>query len=98
MEQELKDKWIAALRSGKYKQGKYQLRDSDNCYCCLGVLCEVAGIPYDGESCLNNEGVGVSYEPIRNILPGTGLGIFYTMNDRDGKSFSEIANYIELNL
>lgn len=44
MEQELKDKWIAALRSGKYKQGVGLLHDRNHRFCCLGVLCEVAGI------------------------------------------------------
>ena len=40
MDPVLKKKWVAALRSGKYKQGKEVLRDGDR-YCCLGVLCEV---------------------------------------------------------
>lgn len=33
--------WTAALRSGEYSQAKGYLR-SDEGYCCLGVLCEVA--------------------------------------------------------
>lgn len=41
---ELKTKWLSALRSGKYKQGQYLLRDRDNCYCPLGVLMEVSGL------------------------------------------------------
>lgn len=45
MDQELKTKWIAALRSGDYKQGVSKLCSSSNQYCCLGVLCEVAEIP-----------------------------------------------------
>jgi hypothetical protein len=44
MNAEVKKKWLAALRSGKYKQGKYTLRTEDNEFCCLGVLCEVARI------------------------------------------------------
>lgn len=36
----VKDKWVAALKSGKYKQGRGQL-NGENGYCCLGVLCEV---------------------------------------------------------
>lgn len=40
MRKEVKDKWLAALRSGEYKQGKNQLIDGDN-YCCLGVLCDI---------------------------------------------------------
>ena len=37
----LAKKWIDALRSGKYKQGRGQLVKGDR-YCCLGVLCDVA--------------------------------------------------------
>ena len=36
--------WVAALRSGKYKQGRKQLFSPMNdSYCCLGVLCDVQG-------------------------------------------------------
>lgn len=40
MNPEVKAKWIAALRSGNYKQTQYHLRD-DYGYCCLGVLCDI---------------------------------------------------------
>lgn len=44
MKQEIAQKWIAALRSGEYKQGKNVLYDArDNSYCCLGVLCKTIG-------------------------------------------------------
>lgn len=33
-------KWVEALRSGEYTQGKNALRDGDK-YCCLGVACDV---------------------------------------------------------
>lgn len=32
--------WVAALRSGEYKQAQGQLRDGDR-FCCLGVLCDL---------------------------------------------------------
>lgn len=32
---------MTALRSGRYKQGKGQLKDKEGRYCCLGVACEV---------------------------------------------------------
>ena len=36
-------KWVEALESGKYQQGKGYLhvvtKDGDNLYCCLGVAC-----------------------------------------------------------
>lgn len=45
MKKEIADRWVAALRSGKYKQGKGELHDKvNNTYCCLGVLCEIEGI------------------------------------------------------
>jgi hypothetical protein len=40
MNQEIKEKWVAALRSGEYAQTKGLLRDA-NGFCCLGVLCDV---------------------------------------------------------
>jgi hypothetical protein len=42
MNQDIKKKWVEALRSGEYEQGKDQLRSSDDEFCCLGVLCDVA--------------------------------------------------------
>lgn len=45
MDPEWKQKWLAALRSGEYKQGQGQLvqQHSDGAvvYCCLGVLCAI---------------------------------------------------------
>lgn len=41
---EVKEKWLAALRSGSYKQGYEQLvsnPDEGFRYCCLGVLADV---------------------------------------------------------
>ncbi len=45
MNPEVKEAWVAALRSGKYDQGIGSLKSeaSDtHLYCCLGVLCELA--------------------------------------------------------
>lgn len=41
MNPEVKKLWVEALRSGKYKQGHNQLRDDENQFCCLGVLCNL---------------------------------------------------------
>ena len=43
MKKEIKDKWVAALRSGEYQQAYGRLRD-DNSFCCLGVLCDISGL------------------------------------------------------
>lgn len=48
MQPQIKKEWIAALRSGDYKQGTGFLHTYDiffkidNEFCCLGVLCELA--------------------------------------------------------
>lgn len=41
MNQEIKRKWIQALRSGAYKQGKNMLQSSKGEFCSLGVLCDI---------------------------------------------------------
>lgn len=45
MRKEIKQKWVDALRSGKYSQTQGQLRvtndDGKASYCCLGVLCDI---------------------------------------------------------
>lgn len=41
MKSEIKQKWLNALRSGEYSQGRYQLRDDCNHFCCLGVLTDL---------------------------------------------------------
>lgn len=34
-------KWINALRSGEYAQGRTHLQDGGNTFCCLGVACKI---------------------------------------------------------
>lgn len=41
MKKKIADKWVEALRSGKYQQGRFRLNEDGN-FCCLGVLCEIA--------------------------------------------------------
>jgi hypothetical protein len=40
MKSQVKEKWIAALRSGEYSQGDGRLRSYKG-FCCLGVLCDL---------------------------------------------------------
>lgn len=43
---EFAEKWIKALKSGEYKQGRHTLYDNvddEKVYCCLGVACLVGG-------------------------------------------------------
>ncbi len=41
MKPAIKRAWVAALRSGKYKQGQNRLKTMDGRFCCLGVLCDL---------------------------------------------------------
>lgn len=88
MKPELKRKWVAALRSGKYKQGTGELFYRDE-YCCLGVLCEVAtGKPPSKEP--------IDYEAYfkRYGLESDMIEALCFDND-GGKSFKYIARKIE---
>lgn len=109
MTQELKTKWIAALRSGEYRQGQLRLvrQDSEGglSHCCLGVLCEVAGFArlddLEDRGFLNykmptGEAVG-AYLP-HSIVSRDIQKTLSKMNDRESKDFAEIADWIEENV
>jgi hypothetical protein len=103
MKSEYKGPWLKALRSGRYEQGRSYI-NSQGRFCCLGVLCDVAGIQWsepdesgdrkslDGTTdyCnLTEKGCAIFGLRIKDVAALT------RMNDSEGKSFSEIADYIE---
>lgn len=105
MNLKVKKDWINALRSGDYAQGEGTLRNSDNEYCCLGVLLDVVNaLPSDyGVGNYYSEHVYFEGEELSD-LGRENLGIndeihnkLIKMNDRDFSSFKEIADYIENN-
>lgn len=95
MNQQQKDAWLAALRSGRYRQGRGQLRKNGR-YCCLGVAAEVCGISSCTadfiKQCVQSTLFGDFV-----FLPGEIQQQLSCMNDQ-GKSFAEIADYIEQNV
>ena len=105
MKNEVKEKWVAALRSGQYAQCKGKLRTAGNAYCCLGVLADVvepskwhAQPSQWGE--INHE--WQDGDTMRNIaaecdVPRRLLCELAKKNDA-GESFEAIASYIEDNL
>lgn len=107
MDATLKSKWVAALRSGNYKQAQGVLYRPSEGYCCLGLLCEVAGAQYekhrsdwwpviDGERA--DRGNGDEYlSESRFAIEAEVQERLAKMND-DGRSFDEIADYIEKHL
>lgn len=99
---EFKVKWLAALRSGEYKQGKSQLYNrAQDTYCCLGVACRISApdkeIPMSGYILQ----VFADYENVPSIIVGASsksiVSTLTYMND-SGKTFEEIADWIETNL
>lgn len=100
MDANLKKVWVEALRSGEYKQGTGQLYNYDhNQYCCLGVLASVAGwnISADGTN-VYGQGDRPGYATIFRVLGKDMPTKLWMMNDREKKSFNEIADYIEENI
>lgn len=101
-------KWVKALRSGEYKQGREQLRNDDDEYCCLGVACDVFKEEVNGEWKQNGENyqfhIGgnhtVGFMPIF-LKDHLGLSENFvnvelvSANDHKELSFDEIANMIE---
>jgi hypothetical protein len=57
---EVKTKWVAALLSGEYKQGKGWLRSRNEEFCCLGVLCDLASKEGVGDWTLTKGATGIS--------------------------------------
>jgi hypothetical protein len=104
MDLKIKEKWIAALRSGEYIQGKNFLRTVNNEFCCLGVLAEVCGI----NSVINNDEDAYHYDfdstpltayPSIDFLFSVSLdnddAEYLTKLNDAGSSFDEIADYIK---
>ena len=94
----MKNKWLEGLRSGKFEQGQYQLKIGHR-YCCLGVFAEVNNIPLseDGKEMMSDEEYD-GYNPLRKFLEDDKISRLYNMNDSEGCSFNQIADYIEQNL
>lgn len=72
--QELKDQWIAALKSGDYIQGKNYLKHPDSegviRHCCLGVLAEIhpdMTIDIESDDVIMNER-NCSYSPFGGLF------------------------------
>jgi hypothetical protein len=106
MNRENVKKWVKALRSGKYKQGRGALlikEGNSEKYCCLGVVCKLAGMKPKEKNGRFYFGNTVSYlpkkaqkwlwvgreDPLINDILAT------TLNDARRLTFKQIANRIE---
>lgn len=67
MNQHVSD-WIAALRSGDYKQGfsamMIEQEDGTASFCCLGVACHLADVPFEPVAAeIGSYGVYLDHDP-----------------------------------
>lgn len=107
MNQEIKQRWIEALRSGEYKQGYENLYHCGK-FCCLGVLTDLYikehGLQWNQDSAdlwsFETEG-GVlprsvmQWSGILEPNPIIGNAQATVHNDQRDESFTTIADYIE---
>lgn len=95
---ENKQKWIEALRSGKYSQTQRVLRrdeDDSQSYCCLGVFCDLVA-PDKWVSVASR--AGYSFNNIFDSFKSQNSTLvldLIRMNDVEDKNFAEIADYVE---
>jgi hypothetical protein len=97
---------IKALRSGEYKQTEETLQDKDG-YCCLGVMCAVFEEETGRKLHRSDTGhiYGAELDDQEGVQEWVGLrncdgaskndSPLVTLNDYDGYTFSEIADFIE---
>ena len=97
-----KRKWIKALRSGKYRQGRKTLYTKGSHrgrprYCCLGVAGRICGLSNED---MRRKGFVYNCGVIPDLITGDdGIAtVLSGMNDRHEKSFSKIADWIQENL
>ena len=89
--------WVAALRSGKYKQGKRALHPTPDTYCCLGVACDLYQRAM-GESWQNDNSSILSFWGNAQVLPPRvrlWLGLTFptsTYLKEDGRTYESLAN------
>ena len=98
---------LKALRSGEYKQTKEALQDKDG-YCCLGVMCEVFEKETGGtlrRGTKTGQILGGELDDQEGVQEWVGLmhcdgtsnnnPPLVSLNDFDGYTFSQIADFIE---
>lgn len=95
MTKTLKTKWLAALRSGKYKQGRCALKE-DGKFCCLGVLNDIAGARQNYKFADERAKVCLVDGDYRAAQKAE--DILIDLNDRKKFTFKRIAVWVENNL
>ena len=103
MKAALKAKWVAALRSGKYRQCRGQLQltgpDGGESFCCLGVLREIS--PAVRRRVDNHQTLGIAAFTYAGFSSDQENYLIYRNDGVGGYkpfSFRRIATWVEKNL
>ena len=99
---EFKEKWVAGLRSGMYKQGKKYLRTINDGYCCLGVAADLEGCRWERTSnCYRIPPTASAPQRTAYYYPSglpESIGHAVAELNDNGASFEKIADWIEENV
>ena len=101
MNAEIKAKWCEALRSGAYPQTtqmmyrRQRFASYPHGYCCLGVLASVMG---ESDDAIEGHGKLSEQQRVKAGLSVTQQQTLIIMNDGRGKTFAEIADFVEQEL
>lgn len=98
MKRELKDRWLADLRSGEYVQGtgSFEYEEAGQTRtCCLGVLCHSADVPVCG---YDPDRDNYEFVESEEALSWDQARSLWHKNDVDRATFYEIADWIEANV
>lgn len=95
MDPDVKAKWVEALRSGEYKQGKGVL-EQEGKFCCLGVLCDLAvknGVQVEvGTKLSAMEQARTTYDGAGDMPPKSVVDWAFPGNDWDNWSKDNVWN------
>lgn len=110
MDNVYKEKWVNALRSDQYTQGRVALcrenPDNETEFCCLGVLLDVYD-PGGWDKPDEERNIRNYYGACGTVPPEIAdklcislhhLRTLICMNDDNGMTFGDIANFIEENM
>jgi hypothetical protein len=102
---EQRDRWVEALASARYMQGRTFLGSGSGTYCCLGVLAELEGVPREPDPFARASrfefSVGGATVASTTAPPGGWLGLtagqiddLISLNDSGCWSFPQIAAWV----
>lgn len=109
--EEFKNKWVAALQSGEYKQTTGKLGSVEEGFCCLGLACHISGLKFNSRAwsiksvqrCAGKIKKITGVSKIPSVIRGDYnenkiVKELMSMNDDDNQTFFEIGEWIKENL